>query len=698
MDENLKAFCDEIEDILIQIEDTLLHLEDYPGNEDLIHELFRLVHTVKGSSGMFGFKKLVSFAHKLETLMGRVRDHFLDIDREMLSLLLKARDHLQVLVDLVLNRYTPGNGNPELHEIDQIEDDLVDQIYMFIGLSNIPIEHQQNYRPAVSAAPIDGHRYSIHIIPSTQVLCEGMDPISFISYLEDLGTVNDITINDTRMPLLDELSFDHCYLDFTILFTSTITESEVLHAFLFLQESAKITVTQETSLTGSSKLASDTDSTPDHSDTQSIEEYNPAQGPIKERDAKNTHEKQKTSSTQLEETVRISAKKLEALINLVGELVISNANTHLLAKNRDTDALLESTENMLDLVENIRDTTLSLRMVPIAHTFGRFKRVVREVSHSLNKDISLIIQGGETELDKTVVDKLNDPLVHLIRNSIDHGIESKEQRIAHGKPEKGTILLNAYHDSGNIVIEITDDGQGLNREKILNKAIENGVIQENVVLTDREVHQLIFAPGFSTAEEVTDLSGRGVGMDVVNRNIESLRGHIDVLSVEGKGCRFSIRLPLTLAIIDGFLVQVDNLYYVIPLDLVDECVDFSEVSNTTYINSHFINLRGEILPYMRLKDVFRIKNDHFVEQTKSTKENIVIIRNGGKKAGLAIDRLLGEYQTVVKPLGKIFNNMKGLSGATILGSGEVAMIVDVVALVELATLQAKKDREVKAVS
>jgi len=376
--------------------------------------------------------------------------------------------------------------------------------------------------------------------------------------------------------------------------------------------------------------------------------------------------------------VRVNANNLTSLINLVGELVISGANTKVIAQRIGDGPLLEAMENMLRLVNDIRDTGLGLRMVEIGETFAKFRRVVRDAGNALGKDIELVISGGDTELDKTVVEKIGDPLMHLVRNAVDHGIEPPEVRQMVGKDGKGTIQLNAYHDSGSIVVEIVDDGRGLCKERILEKALERGLIRPDQQLSDNEIFRLIFEAGFSTAEQVTDISGRGVGMDVVRRNINALRGQVDVESIEGKGSKISIRLPLTLAIIDGFQVRVGGSYYVVPLDMVVECVELGESGAGTRGECDYINLRGEVLPFVRLGDLFE------EECVTDRREDIVVVQVGGKRAGLVVDELLGEYQTVIKPLGKIFQNLKCVSGATILGSGDVALILDVPALVEEA--------------
>ncbi|MDP2694159.1 MAG: chemotaxis protein CheA, partial [Gallionella sp.] len=368
--------------------------------------------------------------------------------------------------------------------------------------------------------------------------------------------------------------------------------------------------------------------------------------------------------------IRVDADKLDELINLVGELIIAGAGANLIAQRTGEADLLESTATMSRLVEEVRDSALKLRMVQIGGTFNRFQRVVRDVSKELGKDIELVISGAETELDKTVVEKIGDPLTHLVRNSMDHGIESAETRLANGKPAKGTLKLNAFHDAGSIVIEVSDDGGGLNTQRILNKAIERGLVNEGENLSDREIYNLIFEAGFSTAEKVSNLSGRGVGMDVVKRNITALRGTVNLDSEEGQGTKVRIRLPLTLAIIDGFLVGVGTSVYVVPLDMVVECIERAAWQNSGGDGS-YLNLRGEVLPYLRLREHFEVEGE------AARRENVVVVRYGEHKVGLVVDRLLGEFQTVIKPLGKVFNQVSGIGGFTILGSGEVALILDV---------------------
>ncbi|RYE85764.1 MAG: chemotaxis protein CheA, partial [Oxalobacteraceae bacterium] len=356
-------------------------------------------------------------------------------------------------------------------------------------------------------------------------------------------------------------------------------------------------------------------------------------------------------------SIRVDADKLDRMIDLVGELIIAVAGTNANAQRTGDAQLLESASILAGLVEEVRESALQLRMVKIGGTFSRFQRVVHDVARELGKDIALVVAGEDTELDKSVVEKIGDPLTHLVRNAMDHGIEPADVRVARGKPARGTVGLNAYHDSGSIVIQITDDGGGLNRERILAKALERGLIEPGRQLSDREVFSMIFEPGFSTAEKVTNLSGRGVGMDVVKRNITALRG--------------TVRLPLTLAIINGFQVGVGKSVFVVPLDVVEECVEF-----TPDYSSDYIDLRGSVLPYVRLRALFALGG------RTPARESIVVIRQGTQRFGLVVDTLLGEWQTVIKPLSKVFAQVKGISGSSILGSGDVALILDVPSLLQ----------------
>jgi two-component system chemotaxis sensor kinase CheA len=373
--------------------------------------------------------------------------------------------------------------------------------------------------------------------------------------------------------------------------------------------------------------------------------------------------------------LKVEAEKLDRLIDLVGELVIASASARLAARSEGARASEEAIANLGHLVESIRDSSLGLRMVPVGEVFNRFPRVVRDLSKELGKDVAVEITGAETELDKSMIDKLGDPLTHIVRNAMDHGIESREIRLAAGKPAEGTIRFHAYHETGSIVIEVSDDGGGIRRSKVLARAVERGLVAPGQELSDRDILHLIFEPGFSTAEAVTNLSGRGVGMDVVKKTIEGLRGEIELESEEGVGSVLRMRMPLTLAIIDGFLVGVGSQSYVVPLDMVVECADLPAASGPAARARSLANLRGEPLPLVHLREQFSLPG------SPPKRQNILVVEYGGRRAGLVVDRLVGEFQTVIKPLSRLFSGLRGIGGSTILGTGEVALILDVPALV-----------------
>ncbi len=380
--------------------------------------------------------------------------------------------------------------------------------------------------------------------------------------------------------------------------------------------------------------------------------------------------------------VKVRADKLDHLIDLIGELVIAGSGAQMVANLEGSSAFLEATQRVSDLVQATRDGALALRMVPVGETFSRFQRVVRDTSKQLGKEIELVVTGGDTELDKSMVETIADPLMHLVRNSLDHGIETPDERLAAGKPALGHLTLNAYHEGGSIVIEVIDDGRGLRRDRILRKAIERGLIAADAVPSDAEVWQLIFAPGFSTADAVTDLSGRGVGMDVVKRNIESMRGQIQLSSRDGHGTTTQIRLPLTLAMIDGFLTMVGGVHYVLPLAVVAECIDVPpEVRHDGDRTAGTFDLRGEVLPYVDLAHFYGVDP----QPAPGGRRSLIVVRDGSVRVGLVVDRLLGEHQTVIKPLAGIFRHLKALAGSTILGSGDVALVLDLQGLVANAT-------------
>ncbi|MGD0282048.1 MAG: chemotaxis protein CheA [Dissulfurispiraceae bacterium] len=714
-----QTFVIEATELLLDMESALLRLEGAPDDEETINALFRAAHTIKGSAGIVGVESVERFTHKVESLMEKVRQGEIRITGDLIGLLLKCRDHIANLVELVPS----GEDNTLSPEMQAVERSLLAQLSLNLesGKKEPPPEEmgkkettcKQEDEPAGKKANTENWHISLRL--SRNVLRDGMDPISFISYLSKLGEIVHIATLCDTIPALDKMDPEEFYLGFEIDFRSGFDKKTIDDVFEFVREDSTIRILPPKSsieayiqlirdlpedplrlgdllIKGGALTSSELEEALQQqnkmamaSETERAEYNIPAIGEILVNDGMVSPEvvdaaleKQKNVreiKAQEARTIRVDTTKLDQLVNLVGELVIANANIGQQAHRIQDSGLSESSSGMSRLVEEIRDKAMQVRMMPINEVFSRFQRVVRDICHDTGKDIELLITGGDTEVDKTIVEKISDPLMHLVRNSADHGIEQPDIRIAKGKPGKGTIRLNAYNDAGSIVIEVSDDGGGLSREKILKKALERGLVSQDHSLSDNELFRLIFEPGFSTAEQVTKVSGRGVGMDVVRRNIEALRGSVDVESGKNNGTMVRIRLPLTLAIIDGFMVGVGGASYVIPLDMVVECIELSEQDRKAEERRNYVNLRGEVLPYIRLRDVFCTLNNRTVF------ENIVVVRYAGQKTGLVVDELFGEVQAVIKTLGRMYRDVEGISGATIMGDGTVALILDIPKLV-----------------
>lgn len=711
-----QGFQIEAEELLEDMEEALLHLENEPDDMDSVNAVFRAAHTIKGTAGVFGFDDVVAFTHVAESLLDMIRDEEIKITNEIIAALLQSGDHMASLVNFVVDS---DDAIPD--DLLQISEKLIQVLNGCMGKSSESTASDSEVTEVVveqierdNNVGVDNDNWHISLRFGLEVLKSGMDPQSFIKYLKRIGTIVSINTLVDGVPSLEDIDPEECYLGFEIGLNSEESKESIESVFDFVREDCQIRILPPNSLISeyitliqdlpeedtmlgemlvNSKVLTEKELKSALNAQKTISESG-KDIPLGEMlvDAGVVDKDVVTAAVEKQQTVRrikkgdvksvrVDADKLDALINLVGELVIANSSSFLLAERSENPELMEANSITARLVEEIRDSALRLRMVQIGATFTKFQRVVRDVSRDLGKNIELTIVGADTELDKTVVEKIGDPLMHLIRNSMDHGIETPEERQQKSKSAQGNLKLSAYHDSGSIVIEVTDDGKGLDKEKLISKALEKGLIKENQSLSDSEAYRLIFEAGLSTAKEVTNISGRGVGMDVVRRNIEALRGTIDVESEIDVGTTIRIRLPLTLAIIDGFLVGVDNASYVIPLDMVIECVELSDEDRVASMNRNYISLRGEVLPFIRLREMFSHETDSI------KRENIVVVQYAGRKAGIVVDELLGELQTVIKPLGKIFSKLSGISGSTILGSGDVAVILDVAALVNRAASQ-----------
>ncbi len=710
------TFIAEARELLQEIENALLALEARPQDNESINTLFRAVHTIKGSSGIVGIETVEKFTHLVENLLSIVRDGRIRVANSIIELLLECRDHTAELVELAAEEREAG------------ADALARGAHLTNRLNTFLASPSKEALVSESASKkaddTDAHgrlastdAWHISLRFGADTFRSGMDPASFLTYLTRLGDITSLVTLFDAMPAFHEMDPESCYLGFEIDLKSGFDKKTLEDVFEFVREDSIIRILpphsrlesyielinglpEDAELLGEILLKGGALSQAELDDALRLQSdetagANEGEGRLTAQpigrilvnegmvsDALVDAALEKQSQTRVHKsketgTVRISAVKLDALVNLVGELVISSANVNQHTRRLKDNGLSEAASNMQRLVEDVRDTAMKLRMVPIGETFSRFNRTVRDISSGSGKEIGLVITGAETELDKLVVEKINDPLMHLVRNAADHGIEGQEERKAVGKPVKGIISLNACYDAGSVVITVSDDGRGLDREKIKEKATLLGLVEADKTLADHDIYKLIFEPGFSTAEEVTKLSGRGVGMDVVRRNIDSLRGTVSVDSESGKGTTISIRLPLTLAIIDGFMVGVAGSSYVIPLEMVTECVDLPDHEKKAAKRRGYINLRGEALPYIRLTSFF---DETGIEA--DGRESIVIVRYAGRLIGLVVDVLEGEMQAVIKSLGSVYRDARGISGATIMGDGTVALIVDVPAIVQ----------------
>lgn len=664
LDQALQTFIVESRELLEQMEDALLSLGhlDEAGTGEAVNAIFRAAHTIKGSSGLFGLDDIVAFTHVVESVLDDVRAGHLRTDDALIALLLACGDHIGALVAAVADGGTPdaallANGAP-----------LVARLQVYLGGGEAASPAEATDAPTAAAGGEGDWRIQVQF--GQGVLRNGMDPLAFIRYLGTLGRIEQIATDAAALPEADEMDPECCYLGFDIRLRSEADQAAIESVFEFVRDDCVLQI-------GRDQPQADAPAAAEAVAAQAAPEAaTPPAAAAADTPAADRQPRAREGRSSESQSIRVDAAKLDQLIDQVGELIIAAAGANLAARKRRDPELAELNDAVSQLVEQVRDSALQLRMVKIGATFNRFQRVVHDVARELGKDIALEVSGEDTELDKTVVERIGDPLTHLVRNSMDHGIEPADVRAQRGKPARGTVRLNAFHDSGSIVIEVSDDGGGLNRERILAKAVERGLVEAGRQLTDSETYNLIFEPGFSTAEQITNLSGRGVGMDVVKRNITALRGSVDISSRPGEGTTVTVRLPLTLAIIEGFQLAVGKSVFVVPLDVVEECIEYTPAPVAEgEVRNDYTDLRGEVLPLIRLREMFELDGE------PGRRQNICVVRHGAQKVGLVVDTLLGEFQTVIKPLSKMFAQVKGISGSSIRGSGDVALILDVPALI-----------------
>ncbi|TAZ36599.1 chemotaxis protein CheA [Rhizobium ruizarguesonis] len=659
------VFRTEAAECLEAIEAGLLDLTHQLDNKDLVDAVFRGLHTLKGSGAMFGFEALAAFTHHCETAFDRVRKGEVAATSELVAAVLSAQDHMRALVD-----------QPDADHGD-IGHKLLAQLQAAVGGKEAAPAATPVAVPApagVREAPAKKkNSWRIRFSLPANSMANGTNPLGLLDELRDLGECT-VRANTSAIPALDELVPTDLHISWDVTLTSEQDRSAINDVFIFVLDDMELSVEEIDGPTAAAVAPADEKAAPAPVAAASaapvppaaVPEFRPVEAVPAKREAPAA-----VSQAKAAENVRVPAERLDELMDRVGELVIAQSRLSQLASASTDIALRSVSEEIERLSGELRDTLMVLRMVPVATLFSRFRRLVHDLARETGKVIELVTEGESTEVDKTVIERLADPLVHLVRNSIDHGLETPAERLASGKIEAGTVTLSARQAGGEVIISIKDDGRGINRERVRAKAESSGLIQPGQPLSDSELLQLIFAPGFSTAAAITNLSGRGVGMDVVKKTVEALRGAIDIVSVPGQGSEVSLRIPLTFAIIDGLLVRVGSGRYVIPLSAVEECLELSLEEDLRSRGRSFISLRDSLVPFLRLRDLFRTGTKPDVHQ------KVVVISTGTERVGLVVDQIIGDHQTVIKSMSKLHNNVATFSGATILGDGSVALILDV---------------------
>jgi two-component system chemotaxis sensor kinase CheA len=676
------TYRQEAAELLEQLEETLLDLEVDPSGEGLVDKAFRALHTIKGSGAMFGFDAVAAFTHHLETAFDAVRSGKRLVTPELVSLTLASLDHIRTLID------TPDTADPAAGQA------LLDGLAQTAPQASHPVPAPVKKTGAADDDKPEMRTWRIRIKLAEQVMSCGTNPLLLLAELRGLGECTLTALTDS-VPALDTLDPVACYMTWDVVLTTTRPKRDIEDVFIFVADDSKIIIEPVETDTNDHKLGQILvqrgDVAPEVVESvmarvqplgaMLVQEGKTTPDRVNSALAEQQHVRAKATSGEATASVRVPAERLDSLMDQVGELVIAQARLRQIAASSEDIALRANAEEIERLVSDLRDTAVGIRMLPIGTLFSRFRRVVRDLSQSLHKHVALVTEGEETELDKTVIESLADPLVHLIRNCIDHGIESPEDRERLGKPVEGTIRLSALHAGAQVLITIVDDGKGLDRDAIRHKAEERGLLAPGAAATDQELFGFIFHPGFSTAKQLSSVSGRGVGMDVVRKAIDALRGSIEIDSVQGEGTTITLRLPLTLAIIDGLLVRIGDARYVVPLAAVDECVDLPPDHEALHSGRQLINLRGDMVPFIRLRDFFSVEGD------AEGYQKIVIAALGGNRVGLVVDHVIGQYQTVIKSLSRLLDHVQYFSGATILGDGAVALIIDIPELIRRVELR-----------
>jgi len=696
------AFFDESFEALDSMETALLKLNVGAPEPELIGTIFRVAHSIKGGSATFGFAEVASFTHTCETLLDELRGNRMQVTRHVTDLLLKSVDVMRDMLRAVQNK---DKMDPQ-----RVADLQFDLEVAIMQKSPAPAAAPAPVAaaPVVAAAPAPvpavataAHRWRINFRPYPQLFVHGNDPLRMIRELADLGDLT-VTVDASSLPSLEHLDPESCFFSWDLLVVTDATRAVIEQVFDWAEGDCDLKITEETAAAAPAPApaAPVVEAKPSPVAAAAVEKTQPVSDESKSAEATTRPQLSAVPAGEQADaapkqqglgeggSIRVSTEKIDELMNTVGELVITQSMLSQLGAKVSGAAAEQLRSGLVQLERNMRElqeSVMRVRMLPISFVFSRFPRMVRDLSQRLGKNVDLKVTGEQTELDKTVLEKIGDPLVHLVRNSVDHGIEMPDARTAAGKSPTGTVYLQAYHKGGNITVEVGDDGGGLNKDRIVAKARSRGLIGPNETLSDSQIFELIFLAGFSTAEQTTDISGRGVGMDVVRRNIKELGGTIEVRSELGKGSRFVITLPLTLAIVDGQSVSVGTETYIVPLITIIESLQLKPgMVNRVAGQGEVFWFRDAYLPVVRLHDVFGVE-----PRTRHLHEGLIMVVEGeGRRVGMFVDDLLGQQQVVIKSLETNFRRVEGVSGATILGDGAVALILDVPGLVRVATQRA----------
>ena len=669
MDNFQSKFLEEAGDLINQLEQALLTLEQDTDNPALVDSIFRIMHSLKGGGGMFGFENISNYTHKMENMYDLVRQKKLKVTREMLDVTFESADHITSMLN------DDGSKTDAIAANEVILNKRIDAIL------NGDLEQDEMVSPAAAAAEkSEGvETYYVKVKPYERIQQNGTNPFFLIDELAGLGK-NKTNIFYSNIPDFENFVFDETYIWWEMILATDKGEDAIRDVFIFVEDDCEVTIDKiadadifpmegiEPLLVCRHDFPFDLEKIKSLAGAVTALEKAKQEKAAKEADAGDEHIKKFTKESSIS-GIRVASEKIDQLMNLVSELITTQAGLNLYADNHKSNELTRITESLENISRQLRDTAFSITLIPIDYLVVRFRRLVRDLSREVGKEIIFDARGAETELDKTLIEGLSEPLMHILRNSIDHGIETAEERKAKGKPPEGKIILQAYYSGSQVVIAVTDDGKGMDLDKIRNKAIDRGLINGDEQLSEKEILDLIFLPGFSTSDKVTNISGRGVGMDVVKRKVSDIRGTVSVSTEKDEGTTITIKLPLTLSIIDGMLVRIANTDYIIPLSVIDTifAVEHTKIEKSF---NNIINIEGVQYPFYYLRDEFGIEGE------KSEREEIIMVKYDDKKIGIVVDHITGEYQAVLKPLGKMYRQEDVFSGASILGDGTVALVLD----------------------